>query len=82
LVILTKWHPIFVLWLAALTKYGEFRSVFLSLLKFLGKIFRVINKCDAEQMSEEKIFEISSSMFQLCVWVTALLIYILFLAQL
>ncbi|MDR1890641.1 MAG: cation:proton antiporter [Puniceicoccales bacterium] len=69
-----------VSWLAALTKRGEFGSVLLSILKFLGKIFRMVNRSYAEQLPEEKIFEISSSVFQLCIWITAFLICIPFLA--
>ncbi|MDR2778772.1 MAG: cation:proton antiporter [Puniceicoccales bacterium] len=69
-----------VSWLAALTKSGEFGSVLSSILKFLSKVFCAINRSYAEQLSEEKIFEISSSVFQLCIWIAAFLICIPFLA--
>ncbi|MDR0742173.1 MAG: cation:proton antiporter [Puniceicoccales bacterium] len=68
-----------VSWLAALTKSGEFGHVLSSILKFLSKVFCMISKSYAEQLPEEKIFEISSNVFQSCIWVAAFLICIPFL---
>jgi hypothetical protein len=60
-----------VSWREAMTKHGECRSIFLSILKIFSKIFRVMNRSDVEQLPEEKVFEISSSELQWRIGMTA-----------
>jgi CPA2 family monovalent cation:H+ antiporter-2 len=68
-----------VSWLAALTKRGEFGAILSSVLSALSKIFCMINGSCAEKLPEAKVFEISSSVFQIFIWVMAFLLCIPFL---
>jgi CPA2 family monovalent cation:H+ antiporter-2 len=68
-----------VSWIAALTKSGEFGDGLSSILRFLSKIFSAIGGAYTEKMPDEKVFEISSNVLQLCIWAVAFLICIPFL---
>ncbi|MDR3144409.1 MAG: cation:proton antiporter [Puniceicoccales bacterium] len=63
-----------VSWLATLTKSGEFGVVVAKVLKFFSKIFYYVDPSYVAQWQTKKVSEISSNVFQLCIWAAAFLL--------